>query len=246
MEPRSLKAYVAEFLGTFVLVFAITLAVTLFISAQGTGSDWAVVGLVHAFVLFMLVASLGVISGGHFNPAVTIAATFLRKINPADGALYVFAQLLGGMAGAFVTKLVISDPVGKTVNFGAVGLNKGLLGGSGDWTGLIVEALGTFFLVWAVVALAMSPKTPKEWAPLVIGVTLGFGVMIAGPLTGGALNPARWFGAAVAGDQWSNWWVYLVGDIAGGLLGGLTYWYLFVEDKPAAGSGVPGGGGMSG
>ncbi len=233
-----MKAYAAEFLGTLVLVFSITLVITLFISVQGTGSDWAVVGLVHAFVLFMLVASLGVISGGHFNPAVTLTAALLRKISAIDASIYALAQLLGGIAGALLTKLVIDDAVGETVNFGAVALNDSLL--TATWTGLIVEGLGTFFLVWAVIALAMSPKTPKEWAPLVIGATLGLVVMIGGPLTGGAFNPARWFGAAVADSfTFQDWWVYLVGDLAGGVLGGVTYWYLFVDDKDKAEPAIP-------
>jgi MIP family channel proteins len=226
VEQRSLNAYVAELLGTFVLVFSITLVVTLFVNAQGTGSDWAVVGLVHAFVLFMLIAGLGAVSGGHFNPAVTIGATVLRKLSPTDGAMYVVMQLIGGILGAWMTKFVLDDALADQVNVGAGSLNKALLGGTAE--GLVVEALGTFFLVWAVVALALNPKAPKEWAPLVIGATLGFAVMIGGALTGGVYNPARWFGPALIGSEFGDWWAYLVGDIGGGILGAVAYWYLFV------------------
>ena len=80
MEQKSPASYVAEFLGTFFLVFAITLVVCLFVNPQGTGTDWAVVGLVHGFVLFLIVATLGYVSGAHVNPAVTIAAMALRTI----------------------------------------------------------------------------------------------------------------------------------------------------------------------
>lgn len=233
-----MSAYVAELLGTFILVFSITLAVTLFVNAQGTGSDWAVVGLVHAFVLFMLIAVLGSVSGGHFNPAVTVGAALLRKISPMDGAMYVILQLIGGICGAFMTKFVLANPLADQVNVGAASLNTSLLGGTAE--GLVVEALGTFFLVWAVVAMAMNPRAPKEWAPLVIGVTLGFAVMIGGALTGGAYNPARWFGPALVGSEFGDWWAYLVGDLGGAILGALSFWYLFVEPKGPAASPTPG------
>src|SRR6185295_6433295 len=79
IEQRSPAAYIAEFIGTFVLVLAITLSVTLFVNSQGTGSDWAVVGLVHFLVLFMLVMTIGSVSGAHLNPAVTVSLLVLRR-----------------------------------------------------------------------------------------------------------------------------------------------------------------------
>jgi aquaporin Z len=158
VEQRSLNAYVAEFLGTFLLVFAISLIVTLFVNAAGTNSDWTVASLAQGLVLLTLVATLGTISGGHFNPAVTIGAALLRKINPTDGAMYVIVQLIGAILGVWLTKYILDDALADTVNLGAGSLQKDLL--AGNAAGLVAEAVGTFFLVWAVVAMTMSPKAP--------------------------------------------------------------------------------------
>jgi MIP family channel proteins len=226
-EQRPPAAYIAEFIGTFVLVFSITLAVSLFVNSQGTGSDWAVVGLVHFLVLFMLVMTIGSISGAHLNPAVTLALLALRKIRPPDAAVYILLQLAGAVAGALMTKFLLIDDLADQQNVGATAVNLSLLGS--NFAAVVAEGLGTFFLVWAVVAVAVNPRATRDWAGLAIGGTLGFAVMIIGPLTGAALNPARWFGPALVAGEWDEAWVYIIGPIAGGVLGGLAYWYLFVE-----------------
>jgi MIP family channel proteins len=227
LEQRPPAAYIAEFIGTFVLVFSITLAVSLFVNSQGTGSDWAVVGLVHFLVLFMLVMTIGSVSGAHLNPAVTLALLALRKIRPPDAAVYILLQLAGAVAGALMTKFLLIDDLADQQNVGATAVNLSLLGS--NFAGVVAEGLGTFFLVWAVVAVAVNPRATRDWAGLAIGGTLGFAVMIIGPLTGAALNPARWFGPALVAGEWDEAWVYIIGPIAGGVLGGLAYWYLFVE-----------------
>jgi MIP family channel proteins len=227
VEQRSPAAYVAEFIGTFVLVFAITLAVSLFVNSAGTGSDWVLVGLVHFLVLFMLVQTLGSVSGAHLNPAITVALALLRKIRPNDAAVYILLQLAGGVAGALVVKFLLIDDLANQQNVGALALNHSLLGST--FGGLIAEALGTFFLVWAVVAVAVNPRASRDWAGLVIGGALGLQVMIIGPLTGGGANPARWFGPALVASEWDDFWLYIIGPLAGGALAAIIYWYLFVE-----------------
>ncbi len=229
VEQRSPAAYVAEFIGTFVLVSSVTLAVCLFVNAQGTGSDWAVVGLVHFLVLFMIVMTIGSISGAHVNPAVTLALLALRKIRPNDAAVYILVQLAGGVAGALMTKFLMIDALAETQNNGAPALNLSILGG--DFQGFVAELLGTFFLAWAVIAVAVNPRAARDWAGLAIGGTLGFAVMIFGPLTGAALNPARWFGPAlVNGSVFDNTpLIYIFAPIVGAVLAALIYWYLFVE-----------------
>jgi MIP family channel proteins len=230
IEQRSPAAYVAEFIGTFVLVFSITLAVSLFINPQGTGSDWAVVGLVHFLVLFMIVMTIGSISGAHVNPAVTLALLALRKIRPNDAAVYILLQLAGGVAGALMTKFLLIDDLADQQNVGVPSLNLSILGG--DFQGFIAELVGAFFLVWAVVAVAVNPRAARDWSGLAIGGTLGFAVMILGPLTGGSLNPARWFGPALVSGEWNTPLLYIFAPIVGGVLAALTYWYLFVEGPP--------------
>ncbi|HYQ79122.1 MAG TPA: aquaporin [Solirubrobacterales bacterium] len=222
MQERGLAAYLAELIGTLLLVFFITSVVVLYVSTGGQasfGSDFAVVGLVHAFLLFGLIVMFGVVSGGHFNPVVTLAAIVIRRIKPLDGVIYMFAQLIGGVLGAWLTKGLLLDE-GRATNYGATAVS-GLL--AGDLAGMIVEGIGTFVLVLVILTAVYSEKSFKEWAPLAIGTTLGFAVMVAGPLTGAALNPARWFGPALVSGEWGGVWPYLVGPILGSVLAAATY-----------------------
>jgi MIP family channel proteins len=238
-EQRSPAAYVAEFIGTFALVFFVTSAVVLFVTpGGGGGSDFAVIGLVHVLVLFMIVQSVGSVSGAHVNPAVTVALAALRKIRINDAVVYILLQLSGGVAGALVTKFILSDrvadgsatPGGPSAEVGTPALNDNLLGGVAQ--GAVLEGIGAFFLVWAVVSVAVNPRAARDWAGLVIGGTLGLIVMVGGPLTGGSFNPARWFGPALVSGQWDDAWVYIVGPLVGAVLAGFAYWYLFVEAGP--------------
>lgn len=222
MQERGLAAYLAELIGTLLLVFFVTSVVVLYVSTGGQaqfGSDFAVVGLVHAFLLFGLIVMFGVVSGGHFNPAVTLAALVIRRIKPLDGVIYILAQLSGGVLGALLTKQLLDDE-GKATSYGAAQVS-GLL--SGAFAGATVEAIGTFVLVLVILAAVYSEKSFKEWAPLAIGMTLGFVVMVAGPLTGAAVNPARWFGPALVGNEWGDVWPYLVGPIVGALAASGVY-----------------------
>jgi MIP family channel proteins len=183
------------------------------------GSDFAVVGLVHAFLLFGLVVMFGVVSGGHFNPAITLGAAAIRRISPIDAAIYLLAQLSGGVLGALLAKALLTDE-GRATHYGAATVSP-LLGNNFD--GAIIEALGTFLLVLVVLAAVYSKKSFKDWAPLAIGTTLGFIVMVGGPLTGGSFNPARWFGPALVANEWGDVWPYLVGPIVGSLLAAVVF-----------------------
>jgi glycerol uptake facilitator len=232
VQERGLAAYLAELIGTFFLVFFICTVVILFVSTGSQaqfGSDFAVVGLVHAFLLFGLIVMFGVVSGGHFNPAVTLGAALIRRINPIDAAIYLLAQLSGGVLGALLAKALLTDE-GRATHYGAATVSP-LLGNNFD--GAIIEALGTFLLVLVVLAAVYSNKSFKDWAPLAIGTTLGFIVMVGGPLTGGSFNPARWFGPALVANEWGSVWPYLVGPIVGAGLAAAVY--LFVLEP----GGVP-------
>jgi MIP family channel proteins len=222
VQERGLAAYLAELIGTLLLVFFITSVVTLFLSTGSQaqfGSDFAVIGLVHAFLLFGLIVMFGVVSGGHFNPAVTIGALAIKRISAIDGVIYILAQLSGGVLGALLTKALLLDE-GRATNYGAAQVS-GLL--AGNFAGTIVEAIGTFCLVLVILAAVFSKKSFKEWAPLAIGTTLGFIVMVGGPLTGGSFNPARWFGPALVSNTWGDVWPYLVGPIVGALLAAAVF-----------------------
>jgi len=209
-------------IGTLLLVFFITSVVVLFVSTGSQasfGSDFAVIGLVHAFLLFGLIVMFGVVSGGHFNPAVTLAAWVIKRISSLDAAIYMLAQFIGGIAGAFLTKGLLLDE-GRATHYGAAQVS-GLL--ANKFAGSIVEAVGTFCLVLVILAAVYSKKSLKDWAPLAIGTTLGFIVMVGGPLTGGSFNPARWFGPALVGSTWGGVWPYLLGPIVGSLLAAAVF-----------------------
>jgi glycerol uptake facilitator len=232
VQERGLAAYLAELIGTFLLVFFITSVVVLFVSTGSQaqfGSDFAVIGLVHAFLLFGLIVMFGVVSGGHFNPAVTLAAMAIKRIAPLDGVIYMLAQLSGGVLGALLTKSLLMDE-GRATNYGAANVS-GLL--SSNFAGATIEAIGTFCLVLVILAAVFSKKSFKEWAPLAIGTTLGFIVMVGGPLTGGSFNPARWFGPALVGNDWGGVWPYLVGPIVGSLLAAAVFKFVLEAGGPA-------------
>ena len=217
MQDRGLRAYATELIGTLILVFVITLVVTLYVSVGGAqvqfGSDFVALALAHGLVLFALIATLAGVSGGHFNPAVTLAAWALRRIDSLDAIVYMLAQVAGGILGALLTKGLLLDE-GRAGNYGAVQVSDLL---SGNLAGAAVEAIGTFLLVLAVLAVALNPRAWRDWAPLVIGFTLAFLILAIGPLTGASVNPARWFGPALISDEFGGTWPYLAGPVVGAL-----------------------------
>ena len=220
MQDRGLAAYIAELIGTLFLVFVIGTVITLFLSTSPdaqTGSDFAVIGLVHGFVFFGLIITLGAVSGGHFNPAITLAPLAMRRIDPVDAVVYILSQLSGGVLGALMVKGFLLDQ-GRASNYGAAEISPML---AHSTAGALIEAIGTFLLVLAVVAVALNPRARQEWAPFVIGTTFAFVVMVFGPLTGAAVNPARWFGPALVGNAFGGFgdiWPYIVGPLVGALV----------------------------
>jgi MIP family channel proteins len=232
VQERGLAAYLAELIGTFLLVFFITTVIVLFLSTGEQaqfGTDFAVIGLVHAFLLFGLVVMFGVVSGGHFNPAVTLAAIAIKRISAIDGVIYMLAQFSGGVLGALLCKGLLLDE-GRATHYGAATVSPLL---AGNPQGAIIEAIGTFCLVLVILAAVFSKKSFKDWAPLAIGTTLGFIVMVGGPLTGGSFNPARWFGPALVGNEWGGVWPYLVGPIVGSLLAAVVFRFVLEAGGPA-------------
>jgi MIP family channel proteins len=232
---RGPAAYIAELIGTFALVFFITMVVTLYVTVPPAGQpqpfiDWSVIGLVHAFVLFMLIQSLGVISGAHFNPAVTVALASIRQIRPPEAVLYIIFQCIGGILGALLTKALLNDE-GAAVNYGAVGISDRL--SDKVFLGALCEGIGTFFLVWAIIGVAVNPAGLKDWAGLAIGTSLGFLVMIFGPLTGAGLNPARSLGPALVGNAFGGAGDFIIAfvlaPVIGGVVAALLYTFVFTS-----------------
>ena len=233
-EPpeRGPAAFVAEFIGTFGLVFFITMVFSLYVAPPQNGVqpfiDFSVIGLVHVFVLFVLFQTLAVVSGAHFNPAVTLAMMSIRQIRLVDGVIYWLCQLAGAVCAALATKALVLDE-GRGSDYGATLLSTHVT----QFGGMCAEALGTFFLVWAFVGVAVHPTAVKAWAGLAIGGALGMGVMIMGPLTGAGFNPARSFGPAIVAHAFApnagKWLLlYVLSPGVGGVAAALTFFYMFI------------------
>jgi MIP family channel proteins len=240
VQDRGVAAYISEVLGTLFLVFFVGVVVTLFAQtdpASGTGSDFAVIGLVHAFALFALIMTFGSVSGGHFNPAVTVAAAIQRRIDPVDAVIYILAQLSGAILGSLLVKAILLDE-GSLSGYGNAEVSEAL---GGNFQGFVVEGLGTFFLVLVICAVALNPRARQEWAPLAIGSTLGFLVMLFGPLTGGSFNPARWLGPALIGDgfEGNDLVPYVLGPLVGALLAAAVYRFVIAGPQFAEGPEPP-------
>jgi MIP family channel proteins len=231
VQDRGPAAYIAEFVGTTLLVFFITAAVSLFVTQASPQNpapfiDWSVIGLVHIFVLFVLIQTLALVCGAHFNPAITVAMTALKQIKPPDAGIYILAQLSGAVAGALLTKALLTDfPNADTVHFGATVVGDRLNGKTG--LGMLGEGLGTFILVWAVIGVAVNPRAAKDWAALAIGGALGLAVMCVGPLTGAGLNPARSFGPALVAHEFDGAGKFLLVYVLAPVLGALIAAFLY-------------------
>ncbi len=226
-EPRGMPAFVAETIGTFLLVFFICG----FISVSHIGGfDLAGLALAHTFVLAVLIYALGGTSGAHFNPAVTFALWSIRKISAPNAVVYVICQCIGGILGALVV-LLLFKTVGDPVNYGATAINGQVIHNGSAGLALIAEALGTFMLMWAIMGLAVNPRGEAALAGLGIGAALGVAVIVFGPATGAGLNPARWLGPAVASGRFDDFWLYIVGPLVGALLAALIYRTFVLTDR---------------
>ncbi|MEA2481043.1 MAG: glycerol uptake facilitator protein [Thermoleophilaceae bacterium] len=242
-EPIPLRgpaAYVAEFLGTFLLVLFITSTLSLYLREPIDNGpnvpqtlpfvDFSVIGLVQLFLLCFLIQTLAVVSGAHFNPAITAALAAVRQIRLADAGIYVICQLAGGVLGALVTRLLFQNE-GDPFSYGAPSYHNLVADGKVS-IGLAAEVIGTFVLVWAVMGAAVHPGGLRDWSGLVIGGTLGFAVMVLGPVSGGSFNPARAFGPALVGGfgAGAGKWllVYVLGPLIGALLAAVSYQVMFI------------------
>ncbi len=224
--PSSLpKALVAEAIGTFALIFIGVLAIQASGVAGASGiSNLASVGLAHGLAIGVMVAALGAISGGHFNPAVTFGFLVTGRMPLARGLSYWAAQLVGASLAGFLLVGIL----GATV---VAGGTPDLASNNSIGTGaaIALEAVGTFFLVLVVFGTAVDERAPRNVYPLAIGLTIAIDIMAFGPLTGCAVNPARWFGPALASGHWNNGLVYWVGPLIGGALAALLQHHFLME-----------------
>lgn len=197
----------AEFLGVFFLcLFGI--------GAIMNGADLTGVALAHGLAIFVAICAFAHISGAHFNPAVTVALAATKRIAPIDALAYVIAQLVGAVAAAAILKSA----------FGTLGGVPGLGDGVSVSTGILVEAVATFILMVVIMGVAVDPRgTFSIIAGLPIGMAIVGDIFFAGPATGAAMNPARWFGPAVVAGDLASALVYIVGPIVGAMVAVFVY-----------------------
>ena len=224
MEKGTLKAAVAEFVATFAFVFIGAGSVVM---AGPSGSGLVGVALAHGLALAIMVSATMHISGGAVNPAVTIGLWVAGKLSSMKAVVYVVAEVAGGMAGALLLRGLVPGESWKPANLGAPALTPGV----GTGKGVLIEAVLTFFLVFVVFATAVDKRGAADRiSGLAIGLVLTFDILVGGQLTGAAMNPARAFGPEVALGNFSDWWVYWVGPIAGGVIAAVLYWGVFLRD----------------
>jgi aquaporin Z len=207
---------VAEFVGTFALIFVG--------ATSGLYNDLVAVALAHGLVIAIFVSAFARVSGGHFNPAVTLGFLVTRRIPAVMAGYYWIVQLSGAAIAALLLKWIFPHTVASS-HLGAPAINSAISSGKG----VTIEAIGTFFLVFVVFAVAVDAKGVfSSVAGFPIGFTIAIGVLGFGPLTGGAFNPARAFGPELVSNHWKDAWVWYVGPLAGGALAAILYELLYL------------------
>ena len=226
MEHAPLHRAVAEFVGTFALIFV-------GVGSIAVGAELVGVAFAHGLVIAVMASAVGHISGGHFNPAVTFGFLITRRMDPVLGGIYVVTQLFASVVAALALRAVF--PNEADLGGGVPQVNSAVNLGSA----VLVEGILTFFLVWVVFATAADPGGAfKSIAGLAIGLTITFDILGGGPLTGAAMNPARAFGPELVEGEWADWWVYWVGPLMGGGIAALAYDLLYLRpgEPPVVGT----------
>ena len=219
------KKLAAEAIGPFALCF---LGIGSIFLTQG--NDIVAVALAHGLAIGLMVMALGHVSGGHFNPAVTSAMIATKKIDPVTGGMYIVAQLVGATLGALAINACYPSAMRDAMGGGVPAVGSGFSSGNA----LIAEIVTTFFLVFVVFGVAVDKRSPKEVYGLCIGLTISIGILAVGSVSGAALNPARWFGAALVNGEFSDFWIWIVGPILGGVLAGLVQQNFMLHGEPEA------------
>lgn len=220
----------AEALGTFALVFfgAGSVASRSFPDA---GYGMLGIAIVHGLVMAVMVTALLGVSGGHLNPAVTLGLLVARRTGGVTAGAYLAAQLAGAVLAAFALKLIYPAPVGRAISLGTPAIASSIQFSQA----VMLEAVMGFFLVSAFFGTCVNP-TSARIGGLGVGLTLLFCMLVGGPLTGAAVNPARAFGPALVSGQWVAHGVYWVGPIVGGILAALVWQYVLLPRETSAGT----------
>ncbi|HEU5001881.1 MAG TPA: aquaporin [Actinomycetota bacterium] len=222
-----MRRYLAELVGTFFVVFlaAGTVVADVFLTHVRLADSFGPLGLVAAYGAGVAVAMAIVmpVSGGHLNPAISIAAYVSKRLSIQDTLGYVVAQLAGALIAGFLLRALAPKSAFDFASGGVPGLAAGIstLRGAG------LETLLTFFVTFAFWAVCIDDRGHPRAAPAVVGLSVAAAGLVGVSFTGAAVNPARWFGPAVAGTHFASWIVWVAGPLLGALLGSLTYEVIF-------------------
>ena len=223
MSNRIAPKLLAEFIGTFALIFIGAGAGA--VVGDGVGLPGIVaIAFAHGLTVMAFAFAYGSVSGGHFNPAVTVGVLAAGAMRAGDAAGYIVSQLIGGIAGALLLRAVLG---GVATGLGTPALAHNLALGATTltltpWAGFVIEAMLAFFLVTVVLSTAVAGRA-GNLAPLAIGVTLTLNIIMGGALTGAAFNPARALGPMVATDNFTDAWLYLAAPIVGAIVAALLH-----------------------
>jgi MIP family channel proteins len=238
-EHDVLRRSLAEFIGTFALVFVGAGAIA---SASLTGDvspSLLTVALAHGLVIAVMVSAVGHISGGHFNPAITLAFFVTRRLAVSLTVAYLIVQLAAAAAAALLIRWLFPGQSAESIGYGSPAIDPGI----DVAEALVIEALLTFLLVWVFFAtLADIRGTFKAVAGLAVGLTVTFDILIGGPLTGAMMNPARAFGPQLVDTSFDDFWIWYAGPILGGAIAALLYELVYLRPVEPVPVGVPGTG----
>lgn len=224
------RAWLAEAIATYALVFFGPLSIILAVASFGEGlttMSVLFISLAHGGIIGIMIYAFGHMSGAHINPAVTIPMMVTRKIGVYEGVGYVASQIVGALAAAATLKAILPE-LGAAVNFGTQSGPSDLLNGSIS-SGFAVEAVLTFFLVLVIFMTAVHKKAAAGWHGFSIGGAVFLIHLVGVPLTGASVNPARTFGPAVISGFWEFHWLYWVAPIVGGIIAALLMNYIYVK-----------------
>ncbi len=216
-----LRLIIVEFIGTFALMFAGGGAIIM-----TAGQNLVAIALAHGLAIAVMVAAAGHISGGNYNPALTVGLVATRRMPVTRGIVYTVSQLAGAIVAALALKVIFPTDQVSAVNLGVPSIaNAYSTGGA-----LLAEIIATFFLMFVVYGTAVDRRGAMAIAGLVIGLVITMDIFAIGAVSGAAMNPARAFGPALVQGSWSDQWIYWVGPIIGAVAAAFVYNAILIDE----------------
>jgi MIP family channel proteins len=226
------RPLIAEAIGPFALVLIGAGAImTAYTQEWGDGGTLVAVALAHGLAIGLMIAAAGHISGGHYNPAVTIGMFVGGRIGALKAIGYIVAQLIGAVIAAAVLRYIFPEGVRNATELGVPAIifegdNPHIIVGKEH--AVVLEVILTFFLVYVIHGVAVDARGAHAIAPLAIGLTITMDIFLGGPLTGAAMNPARHFGPALVQGQWNDAWIYWFAPVVGAIIAAVLYNYILI------------------